>query len=89
MTHQNKCEIYSNSPQSTSSSPRTSLKVCAEGHHSHSHQEVSTGQGGNQAIGWRMQLLEVKNGNHYQEVSKYSQHSSKDEHCVQEEAGSW
>ena len=58
---------------------------CAEGHHSHSHQEVCTGQGGDQEIGWRMQLLEVENGNHYQEVSKHSQHSSKDEHCVQDE----
>ena len=62
---------------------------CAEGHHGHSHQEVSTGQRSNQEVGRRMQLLEVENGNHHQEISKHSQHSSKDDHCVQDEAGTW
>ena len=59
----------------------------AEGHHSHSHHEIRTSQGSDQKIGWRMQLLEVENGNHYQEISKYSQHSSKTKHCVQDQAG--
>ena len=62
---------------------------CAEGHHSHSHQEVRTGQRGDQGVGWRMQLLEVENCSHHQEVSKYSPHSSKDEHRVEDEAGAW
>ncbi|OBS79797.1 hypothetical protein A6R68_22000, partial [Neotoma lepida] len=59
----------------------------AEGHHRDSHPEVSTGQGCDEEIGGRVQLLEMEDGYHHEEVSKHCQHSPNTKDSVQDDPG--
>lgn len=59
----------------------------AEGHHRDAHPEVSAGQRGDEEIGRRVQLLEMKDGDYHQEVSKHCQHSANAEDGIEDDPG--